>query len=98
MTRTFRRPRASDGVIVWNQALPDEFASMLRFLHRTDADVLDATLLKAIEAGWTATVMADAVGLTRERILQRAHSAPAGVDSVEIPPPPRRPEPAPCSR
>lgn len=93
-------------IIRHNQRLPAEFAASLRALAaevghggrggKTDGSVrLDAALMAARLQGWTLQALADAIGVTREAIRQRAERGRARADIPTVPMPPRRPTPMP---
>jgi hypothetical protein len=93
-------------IIRRNQQLPAEFAANLHALAaevrsggrggKTEASArLNAVLMMARLQGWTLQALADAIGVTREAIRQRADRGRARADIPTVPMPPRRPTPMP---
>lgn len=84
------------GVVKVRQVLPDRFAEALRRLYVPGAPstTLRAAVLAATERGWTYRAVANALGVSLERVRQLATSGPRQSGSpIEIPEPPSRPEP-----
>lgn len=82
----------------WRQHTDEHFTGLLRRLHQQPglaaAKLLDDVLAAAVRAGWTGPALGEALGLTRERIRQRARAGnPDATDLPDIPPPPEPPPP-----
>jgi hypothetical protein len=103
------RHRAPDGVDVYHQVLPADFAARLAGLYteatrsRPAAAIFDHVLAEAHRRGWTLGALAQPLGITRERVRQRtkrndgaAWCTALGMNLDElIPAPPRLPVPPP---
>lgn len=77
-----------------NQVLPAEVAQALQ-LSRANKHVFRANIRTLGQAGWTGTAVANAVGLSRERIRQIMDTDADSLQepSIAVPEPPEKPEP-----
>ena len=75
-------------------ALPDSFAVVLRHMHWTKDQHLNAVLRAAAAAGWQQQALAFTLGCTPQNISWRVRQASATTDLClpEIPVPPARPK------
>jgi biotin operon repressor len=95
MSRGLRRPKPDPRIIGLRQVLPADFAEALRRMRGERDPRLSPTLSAAYNEGWTATALGDALGVSREAVLQRILKSKGRSRMVNIPPPPRRPDPEP---